>query len=95
MLREGDVLDLLPRLKRGQKYEISTNSLVVLTSFCCRRGIFISHVPWLGAAIQFLLELIPNSRKFRRYAHERAMSRIKEGSRTKDLFHHLVCSIFR
>ena len=54
-----------------------------------------SHVPWLGAMVVSHPELIPDFTKFRQYAYERAMRRIREGSRTKDLFHHLVCSIFR
>ena len=54
-----------------------------------------SHVPWLGAMIVSRLWLFPDYRKIRRYMQERALRRIKEGSNIIDLFHHLVCSIFR
>ena len=54
-----------------------------------------SHVPWLGAIILSYPELFADYKKLRMYGQERAMRRIKEGSRSKDLFHHLVCYIFQ
>ena len=55
-----------------------------------------SHVPWLGAIILSYpdSELLADYKKVRMYGQERAIRRIKEGSRSKDLFHHLVCYIF-
>ena len=51
---------------------------------------FLSHVPWLGVIILSYPRLTPSLKTFRRYAQERAMRRIKEGSPHKDLFYHLV-----
>ena len=55
----------------------------------------LSHVAWLGAMIVSHPDSIPSIKKFRQYAKDRAMRRIKDGSGTRDLFHHLVCSIFK
>ena len=99
MMRDGDILELVPSMERAQKYGSGiSNSLVsckIDFPFCCRLGIFMSHVPWLGEASLAYPELIPDFTKFRRYAQERAMRRVKDGSRTKDLFYHLVGSNFR
>ena len=61
-----------------------------------RIGIFISHVPWLGAMFLSHPEWIPlgELKKFRIDAQTRALRRIKEGSPYKDLFHYLVRYIF-
>ena len=53
-----------------------------------------SHVPWLGAILLSYPESFADYRKLRMYGQERAMRRIKEGSRSKDLFYHLVRYIF-
>jgi hypothetical protein len=53
-------------------------------------GIFLGHVPWLGAMVLSYPDSIPDYRKVRADGHARAMRRIKEGSTSKDLFHHLI-----
>ena len=99
MMRDGDVIELLPALERAQKYDSENFNWLVSCKIdflfvCCRIAIFMSHVPWLGAAMISHPELIPDYKKFIQYAQDRAIRRIKEGSRSKDLFYHLVCVQF-
>lgn len=93
MMRDGDTVGILDILAHAQRYDISSFSFfarpfVHITPY--RDVTFLSHVPWLGAMILTYPELIPAYNKFRTYAQERAMHRLKAGSPYKDIFHHLV-----
>ena len=90
MMRDGDVMGLVDGLDSTQRYDcdISNWCLVKLISYSI--GIFIGHIPWLGAMILSYPESIPQYRKLRMAWQTRAMRRIKEGSSSEDLFHHLV-----
>lgn len=49
-----------------------------------------SRVPWLGVLFFRLPFVAGEIKAFRVYARERAGVRKREGSRYKDIFHHLV-----
>ncbi|KAH9477825.1 Cytochrome P450 monooxygenase orf5 [Psilocybe cubensis] len=55
-----------------------------------QNAIFMSRVPWLGILFFRLPFVAGEIKAFRVYARERAGIRKKEGSRYKDIFHHLV-----
>lgn len=93
MMRDGDILGILDILISTQKYDYDIFQVAVFLQTdidSVRVVTFLSHVPWLGAAVLSYPNLLPTYTKFRAYARERAMQRIKRGSPYKDLFHHLV-----
>lgn len=53
-----------------------------------------SRVPWLGSLFFRLPFVAGEIKAFRVYARERAGIRKKEGSRYKDIFHHLVSALY-
>ncbi|PPQ88069.1 hypothetical protein CVT25_013677 [Psilocybe cyanescens] len=55
-----------------------------------QNAVFMSRVPWLGVLFFRLPFVAGEIKAFRVYARERAGVRKREGSRYKDIFHHLV-----
>lgn len=51
------------------------------------------HIPWASRWLMNLSLVVGDQKKMFRFAHERAQMRIKKGSSTRDLFHHLVSEI--
>ena len=52
-------------------------------------SVALGHSPWLGQYYR-LLPVGAEKRRFRNFCINRATDRIKQGSMTKDVFHHFV-----
>ncbi|KAG6808992.1 hypothetical protein H0H92_002067, partial [Tricholoma furcatifolium] len=55
-----------------------------------KNAIFMSHIPWLGALFLRFPNLAKDLKAFREHAKKCAIARKKNGSKYKDLFHHLI-----
>ncbi len=58
-----------------------------------RLGNFFGHAPWVGIYVGLIPGAAQSLNTLISYAHKLTAERLKRGSRTRDLFYHLVCDI--